>query len=85
MEEQRNETWTLYLARAHHTWVDETTSVYARDEAHARHQLQAWIKERSSLLIEFQAYPSGFTISQTSLPGTITVPVDREGNDDVQQ
>lgn len=48
-------------------------TLYALNESHARKQAKRWIDEWHETLphIEIEAYPNGFTIGTTVLPGKV--------------
>ncbi len=63
---------TLWIIFASNGKMSELTHVYARDEAHARQQVQVWLEKRPALPEHtFRAYPSGFRFGFTTLPGSV--------------
>lgn len=67
---------TLYLLTAtdgHPRSWDQSLTVYALNETHARRRAKNWIDECQETLpnIEVKAIPNGFTIGTTALPGKV--------------
>jgi len=70
---------TLYIICATNGNCGELTHVYARDEQHARGKARYWLEERMYLPEHtVKAFPDGFQIVASRLPGKIKVP-DEQG------
>lgn len=73
---------TLWVIEASNSKYGQITYVYARDEEHARTRARGWLGDHQHLPeVTFRAFPGGYQIHRSRLPGTIRVQMDEQGEE----